>query len=63
LPNTPVGQFVPETELEAALKAAKTHLLRVFIIRAFFTALRRRELLALNWEDVDLREWVLKIWS
>jgi integrase len=55
------GQFVPEGELEAVLKAAKTHLLRVFITLAFFTGLRRRELLALRWENVDLKERVLRV--
>jgi integrase len=55
------GQFVPEGELEAVVKAAKTHLLRVFIILAFFTGLRRRELLALRWENVDFGERVLRV--
>jgi integrase len=61
IPRKLTGQHVPEDQLAAVLKAAKHHWLRVFILLAFYTGLRRRELLALRWENIDFQERLLKV--
>ncbi|MEW6047865.1 MAG: tyrosine-type recombinase/integrase [Bacillota bacterium] len=60
-PRRPEMKALDPAGVRALLKAAEGHPDEVLIHLAIFTGLRRGELLALRWEDVDLERRVLHV--